>query len=174
MRALKVPDCYLLRAPPTPGFLMDTARRPADSYPRPCVLDLAVLGARVEALLEGAGIAGSRVEVLEPSPQVADAALAADVLDLAAAIAREAFSNVSRHAEARHTLVRIGLDSADLHLTIRDDGLGICPARAAANAPTGLLRMRELAASHGGGVHVAAPIEGGTSVRLRLPRTPPQ
>lgn len=79
-------------------------------------------------------------------------------------IATEALTNVVRHAEARHCVVRI-LVNGKLELEISDDGHGV-----GRSAPgVGLSSMRERADELGGTWSVSPVAGGGTLVRAELP-----
>jgi signal transduction histidine kinase len=80
-------------------------------------------------------------------------------------IAREALTNVARHARARRAVVTIAVDGA-LHLDVRDDGRGLPRDR---RAGVGLTSMRERAIELGGSFELAAAPRGGTLVRVELP-----
>lgn len=83
-------------------------------------------------------------------------------------IAREALSNVSRHAQAstcRVSLVRRG-DRAVLE--IDDDGRGFNPEKVRAGGQ-GLRNMRERVRAMGGDVSVQSSSAQGTTIEVRLP-----
>jgi len=82
-------------------------------------------------------------------------------------IAQEALTNVVRHAQAHHCLVRLEL-AGTLSIEIVDDGVGI-PAGSRKNGGLGLLSMRERAVELGG-TCVIGPVSGsGTRVLASLP-----
>ncbi len=80
-------------------------------------------------------------------------------------IALEAFTNVLRHAQARHCDVRI-VNDGRLNVTIVDDGVGI---EDDATPGIGLVSMAERAAGVGGELVVRRGSDGGTEVRASLP-----
>lgn len=84
-------------------------------------------------------------------------------------IAREAFSNVARHADA--TSVRVGLTrERDLvRLDIVDDGQGFDPDQAAHVGHYGLANMRDRAEALGGTMELASRWSGGTGIIVRIP-----
>jgi signal transduction histidine kinase len=59
-------------------------------------------------------------------------------------------------------------DDGEVRLSVSDDGVGIQPDRLKGSG-SGLVGMRERAATYGGGVTVDSPPEGGTRVALALP-----
>jgi PAS domain S-box-containing protein len=84
-------------------------------------------------------------------------------------IFQEVLSNVARHAQAKHVVIRILVDSPprpELLIEVRDDGVGA--SAAALNAPRsyGLMGMRERAGHHGGRLTIASAPGAGTCVRL--------
>ncbi len=82
-------------------------------------------------------------------------------------IAQEALTNVVRHAQARHCLVRLELNGA-LNVEIRDDGVGL-PAGGRQNGGLGLLSMRERAVELGGTCVIGLVPGGGTRILASLP-----
>jgi signal transduction histidine kinase len=84
-------------------------------------------------------------------------------------IAREALTNVVRHAQAGHCTLRLVVNEGQnghLHLSIQDDGVGLT-----ADLPTGvgLTSMRERAAELGGTCSIEAGPGAGTRVTALLP-----
>jgi len=80
-------------------------------------------------------------------------------------VAQEAFTNVTRHANAQAVELSLRRTPRTVSLRIADDGRGI---RADA-AGAGINGMRERALLLGGQLSVAAGKSGGTEVRLDLP-----
>jgi signal transduction histidine kinase len=107
------------------------------------------------------------VAVAEIDPQVAAelASQAGDVVQLA----REALSNVSRHAEAATCRVSLYRDTDGDVLEVDDDGRGFDPARAT-GAGQGLRNLRERAERLGGRAQIDSTPGQGTRVRVVLPR----
>jgi two-component system, NarL family, sensor histidine kinase DevS len=106
------------------------------------------------------------VAVAEVDPQVAAelASQAGDVVQLA----REALSNVSRHAGAATCRVSLYRAEAGLVLEVDDDGQGFDPA-AATGAGQGLRNLRERAEHLGGRAEIHSTPGQGTSVRVTIP-----
>lgn len=99
-----------------------------------------------------------------------DAALAARLSPRSAEIvqlAREALSNVARHAKARHVMVRLDRDGRHAVLIVEDDGVGFAPD--APSAGNGMRNMRERAASLGGSLEVTSRAGKGTALRITFP-----
>ncbi|HUK25914.1 MAG TPA: ATP-binding protein [Terriglobales bacterium] len=83
-------------------------------------------------------------------------------------VVQEALNNVSRHAGARQAWVRLRFKSDQLELEVEDHGKGL-DGRAAGQG-IGLVAMRERAGLLNGRLEFTRPAEGGTLVRLRVPR----
>jgi signal transduction histidine kinase len=84
------------------------------------------------------------------------------------AIAREALSNVARHAQARHAWVVAEQCDGQLQITVADDGIGFGAQEAGG---FGLRNMRDRARMLGGSVRVEPRSPSGTQVVLTIPRT---
>jgi PAS domain S-box-containing protein len=87
-------------------------------------------------------------------------------------IFQEMLSNIARHAAARTVRVRLFVDGPpgpELHLEVRDDGIGAEPAALAHPASYGVMGMRERAGHFGGSVSFCSVSGRGTTVRLRMP-----
>ncbi len=81
-------------------------------------------------------------------------------------IAREALTNVVRHAQAKHCLLRLGLRDRVLTLQITDDGKGIAPLH---HIGVGWLSMQERASELGGGCTITRGAPSGTTIRVNFP-----
>jgi two-component system sensor histidine kinase UhpB len=88
-------------------------------------------------------------------------------------IAQEALTNVSRHAKAHSVKVELRVENEQLHLRVRDDGVGFSVAatrdEAVRGASLGLLSMEERAALAGGGLEWASNPGQGTEVHAWFP-----
>ncbi|MEV1200370.1 sensor histidine kinase, partial [Microbispora rosea] len=86
------------------------------------------------------------------------------------AVAREAISNVVRHAHATRAAVTVRLDKDRLTLLVEDDGVGL-PAR---GRRSGLRNLCDRAESLGGSCAAETGAAGGTRVcwSVPLPSTP--
>ncbi len=85
-------------------------------------------------------------------------------------IAREAITNVERHAQARRLWVTWSYDGAEATLEVRDDGVGIRETRARPDS-YGMLGMRERAASIGADLAIGQANPSGTFVRVTIEGT---
>ena len=92
---------------------------------------------------------------------------AADVVQLA----REALSNVSRHAQAATCRVSLYRDTDGAVLEVDDDGRGFDPVAATGTGTgQGLGNLRERAEGLGGQAEIQSAPGEGTRVRVRIPR----
>ena len=124
---------------------------------------------QVRGALDAAGVALELGQNLTGDPETEPALQGLDpttegVLSMAL---REAVTNVIRHSRAERCVVRLRQDRGELHLEVSDDGVG-------ARAPegSGLAGMRERLAGLGGELERlvgGATVEGGTTLRIRLP-----
>lgn len=88
-------------------------------------------------------------------------------------IAQEALTNIARHARACRVTVDLRRVASNLHMTIRDDGVGFDVAamrsRAAHGGSMGLLCMEERARLGGGVLRIESAPGQGTKLLLNLP-----
>ena len=88
-------------------------------------------------------------------------------------VAQEALTNVVRHARAKAVTVELRQAGGQLHLRVRDDGVGfeVAPVRELAlrGASLGLLSMEERAALAGGGLEFKSSPGQGTEVHAWFP-----
>ncbi|HEX2186428.1 MAG TPA: ATP-binding protein, partial [Chloroflexota bacterium] len=89
----------------------------------------------------------------------------ADVLH----VAREATSNVVRHAGAGAVTISLGQADDRLVLSVRDDGKGFEPQRGQSANGHGLRNMAERARALGGQLSVLSEPGRGTEIRLEVP-----
>ena len=83
-------------------------------------------------------------------------------------VLQEALNNVARHSGARQAWVRLRFEPEALHLEVEDHGKGL--SNNGARQGIGLVGMRERAELLDAGLQFSQPLEGGTLVRLRVPR----
>jgi signal transduction histidine kinase len=88
-------------------------------------------------------------------------------------IAQEALTNVVRHARAHAVTVDLRAEEEQLHLRVRDDGVGFDVAvvreKAVRGASLGLLSMEERAALAGGGLEFTSVPGQSTEVHAWFP-----
>jgi two-component system sensor histidine kinase UhpB len=83
-------------------------------------------------------------------------------------VVQEALSNIARHAQAKNVKVMVmGCNSAQVRVSIVDDGLGLAPDRMR-DGGSGLVGMRERALLAGGHLELSATPGGGTTVQLTV------
>ena len=82
-------------------------------------------------------------------------------------LTREALSNVARHAQATHSVVRLAREGSTAVLVIEDDGVGFKDR--GDSVGNGMRNMRERAAAMGGKLHVTTRAGKGTQLRLTFP-----
>jgi NarL family two-component system sensor histidine kinase LiaS len=89
-------------------------------------------------------------------------------------------TNVVRHAQAKAVMVELRKQDGQLHLRVRDDGIGFevvaIRDKAVRGASLGLLSMEERAALAGGGLEFKSSPGQGTEVHAWFPlkwQTPP-
>ncbi|HEY7832678.1 MAG TPA: sensor histidine kinase [Ktedonobacterales bacterium] len=85
-------------------------------------------------------------------------------------VAQEALANVARHSGARAVVLRLAWDDAALRLSVRDDGAGFDPSRAAGRG-LGLASMRERVEALSGSLTLASGPDG-TTVEACVPLPP--
>jgi len=83
-------------------------------------------------------------------------------------ILQEALNNVARHSGARESQVRLRFLPQSLQLEVQDHGSGVNGS--SARRGIGMVAMRERAELLGGKIEVISPTNGGTLVRLEVPR----
>jgi signal transduction histidine kinase len=100
--------------------------------------------------------------------EMADSLVSAFAADQLFAIAREATSNVVRHAQARSVSLRLRREDGRMVLAIRDDGRGFNADDAAASGGQGLAIMSERARTLGAQLRLVTGNGSGTEVRVEL------
>jgi signal transduction histidine kinase len=83
-------------------------------------------------------------------------------------VLQEALNNVARHSGARDAQVRLNFSPDGLELEIEDHGKG--SESPATRTGIGLVGIRERAELLGGSIEFKRPSQGGTLVRLKVPR----
>jgi signal transduction histidine kinase len=133
---------------------------------RPGILADRQLDQALQRLVEELQQRGGIVAVAEIDPDAAAelTGKAADLIQLA----REALSNVGRHAAAATCRVSLYRTEEGAVLEVDDDGRGFDPARPAGGQ--GLRNLRERAAALGGQTEITSAPGEGTRVRVTIPR----
>ena len=88
-------------------------------------------------------------------------------------VAQEALTNVVRHAKAKNVSVELHKEGRQIHLRVRDDGVGFdvggVREKAERGVSLGLLSMEERAALAGGGLELKSDPKNGTEVHAWFP-----
>jgi signal transduction histidine kinase len=121
-------------------------------------LDQALQGL-VEEFSQRSGVVA--IAEIDPATAAELSGRAGDVVQLA----REALSNVSRHAQAATCRVSLYRGEDGAVLEVDDDGRGFDPARAT-GAGQGLRNLRERAEALGGRAEIHSTLGEGTTVRV--------
>jgi signal transduction histidine kinase len=80
-------------------------------------------------------------------------------------VVAEALTNVAKHAHASEVSVRVGVEAANLRLSIRDDGVGGADSRIG----SGLLGLIDRVEALGGTMRITSIAGTGTSLRATIP-----
>jgi signal transduction histidine kinase len=89
-------------------------------------------------------------------------------------IAREAVANAVRHARAACLRVTLDVREHEVHMTIRDNGVGFDTTNAPPPGHYGLRNLHERAHGLGGAVAIRAAPAQGTAVEVRVPVVAPE
>jgi signal transduction histidine kinase len=93
-----------------------------------------------------------------------------EVVEVAAYyVVAEAFTNATKHAQASGLTVTANVDDENLHLLVRDDGVG----GADFDKGSGLIGLKDRVEALGGQLTVSSPVEKGTSLSATIPRYQP-
>ncbi|HLY82412.1 MAG TPA: GAF domain-containing sensor histidine kinase, partial [Acidimicrobiales bacterium] len=98
-----------------------------------------------------------------------DATVADHLADDVLATLREALSNATRHAQARHVDVELTVTGTVVVLQVIDDGIGIAVDRTDSAVGHGLRNMQTRAERLGGRLELSAGPDGGTVVQWQVP-----
>jgi signal transduction histidine kinase len=135
---------------------------------RPELLDRAGLAAGLTALADEFRVntlLDVRLELGGGEPNALSPDRAVEILQ----IAREALSNVARHARATMVLVSLTREDGALRLHIADNGAGFRPNAPRAGTHHGLANMRERAVALEAKLEITSREGAGTNVELRVP-----
>jgi signal transduction histidine kinase len=141
---------------------------------RPGILDELGLKAAIEWLVEDFA---NRVEEIEFQllATVDDTRLDRGLSTALFRILQEAFTNIVRHADAKHVRIHLKEEKGVLIMIVEDDGRGITEHEVSDPTSLGLLGIRERARILGGEAQVGAGKGRGTSLLVKIPirRTDP-
>ncbi len=114
-------------------------------------------------------VAGLRYR-LDIPPQLPEAVISPEVRHNVFLAAKEAVTNVVRHAQATTAWIRLRLEPGSFALEIEDNGRGIPnPEEKKAQSRNGLRNMRKRMEDVGGAFAISPGQEGGTLIRLTVP-----
>lgn len=140
---------------------------------RPSMLDVLGVVPALRSLTERqAALAGLQAE-FRADPSLEEQRLDPMIETVCFRVAQEALTNVVKHAKARSVIVELTTNDEQLHLSVRDDGVGFDVAglreKAVRGASLGLLSMEERATLAGGGLQYHATPGQGTEVHAWFP-----
>lgn len=138
---------------------------------RPSLLDdlglVVALRWYIDRQTQRAGIIGEFV------PQPLQAKLSPNLETTCFRIVQEALTNVVRHAKAQRVIVELWQEDTQLHLIIRDDGIGfdvnVAKEKATKGGSLGLLGMEERVLLIGGQIDIKSVPEKGTEIHVIFP-----
>lgn len=119
----------------------------------------------VEDLAMAARITGVEVEVLVP----ADYDETLDANRLAYRVVQEALRNVVKHAHASRATVSVERRRGEVHVAVRDDGVGVNAVHGPANGHMGLVLLEDTLKDFRGSLVVRPLAQGGTLLEATFP-----
>ncbi|WP_320673002.1 sensor histidine kinase [Patulibacter defluvii] len=139
---------------------------------RPAALDELGLAPAIESLARDVGAtSGLSIDVaidledaVEPGQR-----LPSDLETTVYRIVQEALTNVVKHAGADRAAIEVLAGDGELRVAVRDDGVGIDPARLDGRSGFGVTGMRERVQLVGGSLALRPGEAGGTVLEARLP-----
>ncbi|MCU1694994.1 MAG: histidine kinase,GAF protein [Mycobacterium sp.] len=124
----------------------------------PAILSKGGLGPALKALARRSGVPVQLDLAVDPGlPESAEVA--------AYYVVAEALTNAAKHARASVVNVCVEVDDANLHLCIRDDGIGGADSRKG----SGLIGLTDRVDALGGQMDVSSPHGNGTSLLVKIP-----
>jgi two-component system, NarL family, sensor histidine kinase DevS len=106
------------------------------------------------------------------APDTAERCIEAEAVTSLLYIAREATSNVIRHARASTVTIRLATIDHELVLSIRDNGRGFDPGAGQSQLGNGLRNIRDRARAIGGTLSIASLPGHGTTISVHVPCEP--
>jgi signal transduction histidine kinase len=88
-------------------------------------------------------------------------------------MAREALSNAVRHSQAGRVTIGLHSDATTLEISVEDDGIGFDPTVSPRPGHLGLANLHDRTAALGGTLTIHTQPGNGTSLRIRVPTSPP-
>jgi PAS domain S-box-containing protein len=87
-------------------------------------------------------------------------------------VMQEALRNATKHSGSRRLQVSLTIESEELHLTVRDAGVGFDSAEALKGPGLGLTSMKERLKLVNGDFAVDSQLQSGTTIHARVPLSP--
>ncbi len=110
---------------------------------------------------------------VEMAPGIKNIIVPGEVRYQISSICNEAFTNITKYAQAKNVFVRITKESGSLKLLIKDDGIGFTPNEKTKNALTGsgygLTNMNRRASRVGGTFILTSKPNEGTTIEAKFP-----
>ena len=88
-------------------------------------------------------------------------------------LVQEAFTNIAKYAQAKRIVVKLWTEGGQVHVSVRDDGIGFDTSVPRTSAH-GLLGMRYRVEAEGGVMTLRSSPGQGTEVHAKLPQAQPQ
>jgi signal transduction histidine kinase len=112
----------------------------------------------------------------QASSEVRDLSLAQEVGAEMFGVAREALTNIRKHAHAQRVTIGLTVEGSEVLLRVADDGIGFDSERAGSEPEKwphfGLAGMRERAEAVGGRIEWQSRPGSGSTVEMRVPVAP--
>ena len=86
-------------------------------------------------------------------------------------ICQEALTNIARHSKASRATINVKRDNGNLHLEIKDNGIGIKRNQKDSSNSFGLIGIQERAQFLGGKARIEGKKDSGTTVDVLVPIT---
>ena len=87
-------------------------------------------------------------------------------------VMQEALQNATKHSGSRHFQVSLSGESHEIHLNVRDTGIGFDPAETMKGRGLGLTSMRERLKLVNGDLSIDSKLQSGTTIHARVPLNP--
>jgi len=110
---------------------------------------------------------------LDLDPKLSDMSLQGEIRYQITSVISEALNNISKYAEAKNVFILIGMQDNDLHLRIRDDGIGFNPEESKVDkvrsSGYGLGNMNKRIDRVNGTLTISSQPGKGTTIDARIP-----